>query len=314
MPAKIVMGLGFGDEGKGVTTYHLAKETNAKWVIRYNGGCQAAHNIINENGIHHTCSQIGAGFMCGSKTFHSKYTMINPLFLLNEIRVLKKHFNMKELFNTIYIDEDCPVITIYHVLANRVKADIHNAGTTGHGIGELAHDIQYYPDEVIRIKDILNSSIIEKLEVIRKRKLKEIESYMENNIHLHPRNPGPVLEDIISSSNYTKLLDEQTSKDLDEFYRDILSLVNCVSDSNNFISEEIIPFNIVFEGAQGLLLDENHGFKPYTTWSTTTSENAVKFLKDVDYKEEYEIIGVVRPYLTKHGAGPFLNTHQLPQW
>ena len=65
---------------------------------------------------------------------------------------------------------------------------------------------------------------------------------------------------------------------------------------------------LVFEGAQGVLLDEWYGFHPYTTWSTTTSENALNLLNEVGYEGETKKIGVLRAYATRHGAGPFV-TH-----
>src|SRR5262249_4593262 len=64
---------------------------------------------------------------------------------------------------------------------------------------------------------------------------------------------------------------------------------------------------VVFEGAQGALLDEWHGFHPYTTWSTTTFKNALTLLDEQGYDGEIVKVGLLRAYLTRHGAGPFVS-------
>jgi len=295
MGAKIIVGLGYGDEGKGISTYHFAKKDNAKWVIRYNGGSQCGHNIINENGYHHNCSQFGAGVLNGCNTFLSKYVKVSLIPLLNEADGLKKfNSNIKELLKTVYIDSEAPMITLYHIIINRIKNNINKHGSCGHGIGELGSDIENKKD-IITIGDVYNdNNIIERLENIRISKLKHI-------LYKYPEE----IENIKNDPLYSKLLEEKTSRDLYEIYRLVIEHVNVIFDSNNFINEQIAPHNIVFEGAQGVLLHEYHGFHPHTTWSDTSPKNAVQFLKDIDYKDPYEIIGITRPYLTKHGNGPF---------
>ena len=66
------------------------------------------------------------------------------------------------------------------------------------------------------------------------------------------------------------------------------------------------PGTIIFEGAQGILLDEWYGFHPYTTWSTTTFKNAEQLLAEQSYAAEVTRIGVMRAYATRHGPGPFV--------
>ena len=77
------------------------------------------------------------------------------------------------------------------------------------------------------------------------------------------------------------------------------------------------PGTVIFEGAQGVLLDEWHGFHPHTTWSTTTLANADRLLAEADYAGDVTRIGLTRAYATRHGAGPFVTedallTHMLP--
>lgn len=71
---------------------------------------------------------------------------------------------------------------------------------------------------------------------------------------------------------------------------------------------ELLSFagDVVFEGAQGALLDEWRGFHPYTTWSTTTFRNALTLLAEQDYDGEVVKVGLLRAYMSRHGAGPFV--------
>jgi adenylosuccinate synthase len=78
--------------------------------------------------------------------------------------------------------------------------------------------------------------------------------------------------------------------------------------SVDIVDRVTLPANtdVVFEGAQGILLDETHGFHPYTTWSTTTSRNAFAVMKEAEWSGGHRVIGVTRGYSTRHGQGPFV--------
>ena len=81
MRAILIADLGFGDSGKGTTVDHLARREGASAVVRYNGGAQAAHNVVTEEGLHHTFAQFGSGTFAGAKTHLSRCMMINPLII-----------------------------------------------------------------------------------------------------------------------------------------------------------------------------------------------------------------------------------------
>ena len=83
--AILVAGLGFGDEGKGSIVDALVRKHGAHTVVRYNGGAQAAHNVVDLDGRHHTFSQFGSGtFVPGTRTFLSRFMVVNPLGMLIE--------------------------------------------------------------------------------------------------------------------------------------------------------------------------------------------------------------------------------------
>src|ERR1700733_7329276 len=87
--AIFIADLGFGDAGKGTITDFLTRQQKAHTIIRYNGGPQAAHNVVTPGGRHHTFAQFGSGmFLPWTKTFLSRFMLINPLNMLKEARHL----------------------------------------------------------------------------------------------------------------------------------------------------------------------------------------------------------------------------------
>ena len=292
MAAHIVIGALFGDEGKGHTVDYLCNKYNAKWVIRFNGGSQAGHNVVYPKGIHHCFSQIGSGAFSGAKTFLSRFMMINPISLINEIEVFLDTSNNTNgvadfLKNSIAIDENAPVILEPHIIANRITSKSTGHGTCGKGIGELAKDLLYYPDDVIRVKDLKNTEYVAyALKKIFERKIEELKTLgFEEDCR-----------------NFEVLIYSEVANFYSRF-AEHATIVNTDFFANNIMSEEV-----VFEGAQGILLDEWHGFHPYTTWTNTTQENAFTLLDEIDYKCDCEVTAVVRAFMTRHGSGPFMES------
>jgi adenylosuccinate synthase len=84
----IVLGLGAGDEGKGKVTAALTRENKHILVVRFNGGAQAAHNVVNDDGTHHTFHQFGSGTFEGAATLLSRFMLVNPWTLQKEFSEL----------------------------------------------------------------------------------------------------------------------------------------------------------------------------------------------------------------------------------
>jgi len=304
MNSRIILGLGFGDECKGSEVDSLCREYGATLVVRYDGGPQAGHRVVLQNGKQHTFRQIGSGaFIRGVKTLLSRFMLFDPITLGYEVRELSKETGSYVLGNH-YVDCRAPIITPYHAASNRIKEFLRgNArhGSCGKGIGETAYDLVHFPEEVIRTGDLENetrTSLL--LEAIRERKCEELLSlgadFSGLPKHLH------------SSARLflTKSVSETTNA-----YAKISQELNII------IPEEACALirenNSVFEGAQGVLLDEWHGFHPHTTWSTTTQKNALELLRESGFKGEIETIGVTRTYGTRHSNGPFV-TEDKAMW
>ena len=119
--AIIVIGLGFGDCGKGTIVDHLTRAPGAHTVVRFNGGPQAGHNVVLPDGRHHTFSQFGSGtFVGGVQTLLSRFMLVEPYALLNEANHLVQS-GVPDPLDRLWIDKRCAVITPAHQAANRLR-------------------------------------------------------------------------------------------------------------------------------------------------------------------------------------------------
>lgn len=310
--AYIVVDLGYGDQGKGTTVDWLVRHTGAGTVVRFNGGAQAAHHVVLPDGRWHKFSQFGAGmFVDDVSTYLSKHVMVAPKAMMKEGRYMEKELGIKSPMARTFIDFDAPIISPYHQAANRI-IELHREdgahGSCGIGIGELMEDVVNFPQLVIRAGELFYPDLVrQKLLLIRDHKKEKLRKIVGND----PINPQAA-EEFKNCFGY-----EETIPYFLDIYRDFVQNVHIVKrDMWTAIANQARP--IVFEGAQGVLLDEWHGFHPHTTWSTTTFENAYELLDDAGFRGDVERIGVTRAYSTRHGAGPFVTedsdmTRRLPE-
>lgn len=290
-----VIGLSFGDEGKGATVDHLATTGVYKNVIRFSGGAQAAHHVVHEpTGKVHRFSQFGSGTFRGLDTVLSEYMMVDPLRLVSEANALKNGFGINHPLDLVFIDERALVTTPYHCFANRaaeVKRGQDAHGSCGVGVGETMRMSLLFPDDAIRIGDLRDPKTLRaKLEILHDR-------YQSSEAISSIWNPS-------TESAFGRFANEVPSvDDLMTAYSgmDVLNVID-QTDMDWFLNHE----RCIFEGSQGVLLDEWYGFHPHTTWSTTTFENVDKLLaaSGVESASTYRL-GALRSYTTRHGAGPF---------
>ncbi len=296
--AHIVFGLGYGDEGKGTMVDFLARHHNATLVVRFNGGSQAAHNVVLEDGKHHTFSQIGsAAFVPGVRTLLSKYMLWDPFLLALEAAELSPKIGVHAL-DRHHIDERAPVITMFHIATNRLKEWLRGKerhGSCGKGVGETAYDLMYHPGDVIIAGELTDiDTVTRKLIRIQARKRAEL---APRAAELEQAPPG-------LAGMKQLLFDVGEPLRLAGEYRKIVGEFNIVKA--DYAKRMIRGHVSVWEGAQGVLLDEWHGFHPFTTWSTTTPRNALALLGEAGVEDGIETTGVIRSFMTRHGAGPFV--------
>lgn len=305
MPKAILtIGLGFGDESKGATVDLLTDFYKAHTVVRYNGGAQAGHHVQSPSGVEHVFSQFSAGTFAGARTFLSRYMIVNPLFFLPEYRHLKEKCSVNP-HKLVAIDRRALVTTPFHVHANRIRELIRGAseegrhGSCGMGIGETVADSLCKESLVLRAGDLENPGLLrDKLRLTQVRKLSMMTQLMdecgvEGGIEGLGREVSMLSDDTLW---------EETARIME---RDFLDKVELVGD--DFLPEALREGAVIFEGAQGVLLDEDYGFHPHTTWSHCTFQNAEELLQE--YTGEVTRIGVLRTYYTRHGEGPFPSEH-----
>jgi adenylosuccinate synthase len=167
------------------------------------------------------------------------------------------------------------------------------------GIGETASDAINYPNNTLYVKDILNKDVLsDKLRWFRSYKQKQLyDNIAYINASIFP------IPDLITEA--IRLLSSEEELDATiEVYTAVAKRLQIVD--GNFLNDKLKNETVVFEGAQGILLDENWGFYPYTTWSKTTPTNALTLIEEAGCINQSTVIGVVRAYSTRHGVGPFV--------
>lgn len=289
--AIIVVDLGFGDSGKGTITDFLTRTYNAKTIVRFNGGAQAAHNVITPDGRHHTFAQFGSGmFVLGVQTYLSRYMLIDPYAMFNEEEHLRA-VGVDTAFSRMFIHRQALIITPFQQAANRLKElsrGTNRHGSCGMGIGETMADYLAYPDQAIYAGDLVDPATVkQKLQFIRELKQRELSDVFK------------IVEDLDAAQPDVNVF---TSPDL----------IDIAAENYAYLASQITLVDnfkfgtVIFEAAQGVLLDEWYGFSPYTTWSTTTFQNAETLLRESGYSDRVIRLGVLRSYFTRHGAGPFV--------
>ncbi|MBN1202781.1 MAG: adenylosuccinate synthetase [Anaerolineae bacterium] len=300
----MVVDLGFGDAGKGSLIDFLARCTDAHTVIRFNGGAQAAHNVITPDGRHHTFAQFGSAmFLPGVRTYLSRFMLIEPYALFNEEQHLKA-LGVTDALARTAIDRRALVITPFHRAANRLKElarGQNRHGSCGLGIGETMADFLADPQQALCAGDLpQRGRVIQCLRHLRDRKFSEIESLL------------PALDQLASARERAAVREELQIFEAGDLIDIAVENYAYLADQVALVDETALralqqqPGTMLFEGAQGVLLDENYGFAPYTTWSTTTFANADTLLHGHEYSGEVVRLGIWRAYFTRHGPGPFV--------
>lgn len=263
MSNKAVIGLGYGDEGKGVTTEYLCSQDPGNTiVVRFSGGQQAGHKVIKGE-TEHIFSNFGAGTLSGCPTYWSQYCTFDPMGMLKEMSILKG----KGLNPELYIHPLCAVTTPYDRAANQCSVEVEH-GTCGQGIfktkNRTTHGI------TLTVADL---------------------------VFLTPLHLDGMLRAIKSYYQVDQL-------DLTDFWNSVYDLRTLIN-KNIFITNDIpSKYNhVIFEGSQGLMLDEFIGQMPHCTPSDVTVRPVIELANGpLD-----EVFIVTRSYQTRHGNGPMTN-------
>jgi adenylosuccinate synthase len=293
--AYIVVDLGFGDAGKGTLTDWLVRRQGARLVVRFNGGAQAGHNVITDDGRHHTFAQFGAGsFVPGVRTHLARTTVLHPLAMLVEARYLARK-GVPDALDRTTVSEGALVITPFHQAAGRLRELARGQGrhgTCGVGVGETVRDALAHPAEALRAGDLTRpGELLRKARRAQERIREELSEVRRAAGRLPQAEPElSLLDDSEAASRWAEAVEALRPGE------------RVVDDT--WLGSELREGTTVFEGAQGVLLDEWWGFHPHTTWSTCTFDNALELLRGHGFDGSVHRLGVLRSYATRHGEGP----------
>ncbi len=278
MAATVVLGAQWGDEGKGKVTDFFA--SSADYVVRFQGGNNAGHTIVvGDEKLALSLTPSGVLYPDCVPVIGSG-CVVDLAFLKKELEMLNsKNVSTKKLA----ISPNAHVIMPYHKLLDELIEESlgeNKIGTTKKGIGPC------YADKIqrtgIRIQDLLDD------EVFAEKVKTNVEEKNQLLTKIYGRNPMDPNEIINEFKNYKEIIN------------------NHVKDTSLMISNAIKEGkNILFEGAQGTLLDIDHGTYPFVTSSNTTSANAA-IGSGVGPLNLNKIVGVTKAYISRVGSGPFI--------
>jgi adenylosuccinate synthase len=292
--ASVVIGANWGDEGKGLMTDYLSSNPSvdpsrrytAGLVVRFNGGAQAGHTVDDPIVGRHVFHHFGSGTLRGYTTHLSKHFISNPMIAMDERKALMK-LGKRPILTA---DPNGYVTTIYDMMINQMVEEsrgVARHGSCGLGIHETIKRNENFSFQT-KVTDLLNiPRLVLKLSRIRAEwvpaRLAELGVRMT-----------PEWSDRINSDRnllqYVAICEEYKS------------WVHLFDDAKAFELDE--DYHIVFEGAQGLLLDEDHRFFPHVTHSHTGLTNVIKIAYEAGIRV-LDVTYVTRAYATRHGAGPF---------
>jgi adenylosuccinate synthase len=276
MGATVLVGSQWGDEGKGKIVDILSEKFDI--VARYQGGANAGHTVIigdNQFILH----LIPSGILRENVTcVIGNGVVIDPKALLDEISLLEK--NGIKVDGRLFISQNAHLIMPYHKLIDSIEeSGEQKIGTTGRGIGPCY--IDKYGRRGIRIVDLLNK---DELERKIRFNLKEKNDLLQKIYHHEGLDVDKILKEYLE---FDKLIDKY------------------IKDVPTYLNQSLAEGKkILLEGAQGTLLDVDHGTYPYVTSSNPTSGGACTGT-GIPPNRIDAVIGIVKAYTTRVGNGPF---------
>jgi len=272
----VIVGAQWGDEGKGKIVDLLTRYADT--VVRFQGGNNAGHTIVlkGEKFVFHL---IPSGILYGNKQcMIGSGVVVDPAVLIDEVNELKKRGYLRD-DSQLMVSEGAHLILPYHRRIDIARDRVFKIGTTGRGIGPA------YEDKVarygIRMVDLMDEEVF-------RRKLKA--NLVQKNAYL---------SEVLREKGF------EESEIFDEFLRFKEQIGKYVKNTSLILYDEIQKGkHILFEGAQGALLDVDHGTYPYVTASNTVAGNACAGT-GIGPTMIDSVIGVTKAYTTRVGEGPF---------
>ncbi|HET7233806.1 MAG TPA: adenylosuccinate synthetase [Longimicrobium sp.] len=283
--AHAVIGSSFGDEGKGLLTDYFCQMYGGCLVARFNGGAQAGHTVVTADGRRHVFSHFGAGTLAGAPTLLCRRFIANPVVFERE----RAELAALGVEPAVFIDPRALVTTPWDMLLNEMAETARGArrhGSVGLGINETVTRSEHSPFRLTMGDAAGDPRAVEAIarcvrDVWVPRRVAAL------GIGEEFRRREALVRDEGLLQNWLCVLEQ------------LLERTMVQEDARVLHDHE----HAVFEGAQGLLLDQDRGTFPYVTRSNTGIRNVVEILREVP-PAELSITYATRAYLTRHGAGP----------
>ena len=292
----VVVGTQWGDEGKGKLVDWLTE--SAQGVVRFQGGHNAGHTLVI-NGVKTALHLIPSGIMrAGVKCYIGNGVVLSAAKLFEEIAGLEKVG--VEVRSRLRVSEACPLILPFHVAldvareAAREKGGSEKIGTTGRGIGPAYED--KIARRALRVQDLKHPKRFE----AKLRELLDLHNHVLGTyLHSEKFDFGDLLKPYLKDGRV------QFQPVFDEAMRHAELLKPMMADVSRELNEaHLRGDNLLFEGAQGTLLDVDHGTYPYVTSSNCVAGNASAGA-GVGPGMLHYILGITKAYCTRVGGGPF---------
>ena len=293
--AKIVIGANFGDEGKGYMTDYFANEAKEQnkscLVVCHNGGSQKGHTVVSPSGLRHVFHHFGSGNMTGADAYLSKDYIVNPITFNKEYEELKR----KGIVTKTFVHKDCLVTTPFDMLVNQIceqHRDGNRHGSCGLGINET----------IVRNNKLDKMTISDALGILQ---LHLVDHVYSNLNYIASYYLPDRLKELGVESIPTKWIEILSKKEniIENYISDLYMMQSRIELVDDSILDKYEY--VIFEGAQGLLLDQNNmEYFPHLTPSNTGLTNPVNMIKDKNVTD-IEVCYVTRTYMTRHGAGRF---------
>ena len=271
-----VIGTQWGDEGKGKIVDWLSSKADV--VVRFQGGNNAGHTIVIENKTY-KLNLLPSGIIRGKKCIIGNGVVLDPWALVDEINNLESQGVNINQNNLLISENTCLILPIHKIIdeINELSRGNEIIGTTKKGIGPA------YEDKIgrrsVRLCDLGNDALLEK-------KIINLIKFHEPRLKEYKKQVDPkiILDELKSISVF-----------LEKFSYPVWKLLSDMGEKNNFI---------LFEGAQGALLDIDFGTYPYVT-SSNTSSGQIFSGTGFGIKKNHRVFGITKVYTTRVGSGPF---------
>lgn len=280
--AIVIVGAGYGDEGKGLMTDFFVNTSPPNTiVVRYNGGAQAGHTVITPQANHHVFSHFGSGTFVGAATYLGSDFIVNPILFNIE------HGELTNFYPRVLVSTSARCTVPYDMLLNQAveEARVVAHGSCGVGIFETIRRCSNENTTLYELSKLTLDQLTVKLEQIRTNTLVQLKTRGILSPQTEAMLALPIAE---------------------QFYDSIECMCNRITwaDDTQVCKEHDV---LIFEGAQGLLLNQLYGTAPHLTPSDTGALVPVQMLEASGVSYQAEIVYVTRAYATRHGAGPLDN-------